>query len=186
MARVIAWRIHQVAYVENLKPLVVELLHRFHEPEVALLDEVQKLHSPADIAFRYRHYEAQVCLRKDLFCLLVALLHALCQLDLHLRRKQRDLADVFENLADVFEIHLDRVVEVALDDGVDVVLFCGHDGDVLRGKRLEHSFEVLRTRAEVLETRHYVVLGYAPVGASRLDDLVDFLFQKLLPVHVSS
>ena len=44
MARVIAWRIHQVAYVENLKTLPpVELLDSTDQPEVAFLDQVEEV-----------------------------------------------------------------------------------------------------------------------------------------------
>ena len=34
MARVMAWRIHHVAYVENLNPSEVELLHRADQAEL--------------------------------------------------------------------------------------------------------------------------------------------------------
>ena len=61
MARVIAWRIHHVAYVENLKPLrVVELLDRADQAEVAFLDQVEEQHAAADVALGDAHDEAQV------------------------------------------------------------------------------------------------------------------------------
>ena len=60
MARVMAWRIHQVAYVENLNPFVVELLDRPNEADVALLDEVQEGHAAADVLLRDRHDQPQV------------------------------------------------------------------------------------------------------------------------------
>ena len=61
IARVIAWRIHQVAYVENLKPFdVVELLHGPDQAEVALLDQVEEQHPPAHVPLGDRDHEAQV------------------------------------------------------------------------------------------------------------------------------
>ena len=71
MARVIAWRIHHVAYVENLKPLrVVELLHRPHEPEVPLLDEVEEREPSVAVTLGDRHDEAQVGLDERVLRLL--------------------------------------------------------------------------------------------------------------------
>ncbi len=61
MARVIDWRIHQVAYVENLNPLpIVEPLDRPHQPEVAFLDQIEQGHAAADVAPGDRHHQPQV------------------------------------------------------------------------------------------------------------------------------
>ena len=61
IARVMAWRIHHVAYVENLIALtVVELLNRTDQADVAFLDQVQQRHPAADVLFRHRNDEAKV------------------------------------------------------------------------------------------------------------------------------
>ena len=61
MARVIACRIHHVAYVRELEALLeVELLDRADEADVALLDQVQERHAAADVLLRDRHDEPQV------------------------------------------------------------------------------------------------------------------------------
>ena len=93
---------------------VVELLHRFHKAEVALLDEVEELHSASHIALGDGNDEAQVRLGKSALRFRVALLHTFCQLHLFLGRQKG-------HFAYIFEVHLDGVVEIALDDGVDVV-----------------------------------------------------------------
>ncbi len=77
MARVIAWRIHQVAYVENLNPLrVVELLDRADKTQVAFLDKVEEEHAAAHIALRNRNDETQVCFNKLLLGIEAYLLNA--------------------------------------------------------------------------------------------------------------
>ena len=42
MPRLMACLIHHVAYVENLKPFPVELVHGMDQAEVALLDQVEE------------------------------------------------------------------------------------------------------------------------------------------------
>ena len=62
----------------ELVPLVVvKLLDRLDEAEVALLDEVEEEHAAADIALRDADDEAQVCFSQALLCLFIAGLHAL-------------------------------------------------------------------------------------------------------------
>lgn len=43
---------------------VIELLHRLDQPQIALLDEIQKQHTTAYIALRYAHDQTQVGLGK--------------------------------------------------------------------------------------------------------------------------
>jgi hypothetical protein len=65
IARVIAWRIHHVAYVENLKPRRYwNRSTAFHEPDVALLNQVEQGQVAAEIALRHRHDQAQVRLHQ--------------------------------------------------------------------------------------------------------------------------
>ena len=88
-AREIACLIHQVAYVESLKPMrVVELLDRADEPEVALLDEVEQRARPARVVARDRHHEPQVRLDQLPLRGLVAGVLAARELALLRRREQ--------------------------------------------------------------------------------------------------
>ena len=57
----IAWRIHQVAYVENLKPFApIELLDRPDQPEIAFLNEVEKIEAAARVSFGDRDDQPEV------------------------------------------------------------------------------------------------------------------------------
>jgi hypothetical protein len=58
--RVMAWRIHQVAYVENLKPAVVELLDRAHQTRVAFLDQVEEGQAATGVAAGHGHDQTEV------------------------------------------------------------------------------------------------------------------------------
>ena len=60
IARVIAWRIHHVAYVELEALGVVELVDRPHQTEVALLDQVEQLHPTPRIALGDADHQPQV------------------------------------------------------------------------------------------------------------------------------
>ena len=89
----IAWRIHQCARVENLKP-VVELLDRADEAEVALLDQVEQRQPAAVVPLGDAHHEAQVGLDHGALGEHVARLDALGQGDLLRGRQERDTADL--------------------------------------------------------------------------------------------
>ena len=61
MPRLIAWRIHHVAYVENLKPLrQSNFVDGVHQPEVAVLDEVEQRQPRCLILLGDRDDETQV------------------------------------------------------------------------------------------------------------------------------
>ena len=79
---------------------VVELFNCLYKAEVALLNEVKEVHSPADIALCDRNDQAQVCLCHAALCLLVALAHSYRKLDLLLGGQKRNLADLLEKHAD--------------------------------------------------------------------------------------
>ena len=66
IARVIACRIHHVAYVLNLKPFCSRTFDRTDEADVALLDEVQEAHAAADVLLRDATDQAQVGLGQAL------------------------------------------------------------------------------------------------------------------------
>ena len=57
MARVMAWRIPGR---ELVGALVLELVHRLHEADVVLLDEVQKLQAAVRVLLGDRDHEAEV------------------------------------------------------------------------------------------------------------------------------
>ena len=81
---------------------IIKLLHSLDQPQIAFLDQIEKLHATAHIFFRNADHQTEICLRQALFCLLVAQLHALCQLNFLVRGKQR-------NLADFLQVHTDRI-----------------------------------------------------------------------------
>ena len=84
--------------------LIIEFFHRLHQSQIAFLNEIEKEHAPADIALCNRHHQPEVGFGKPFFRGLVPVLHVLGQLDLLVRGKQR-------HFADIFEIHLDGVVQ---------------------------------------------------------------------------
>ena len=63
IARTSACRIHQTAYVENLKPAaMVELSRRPDQPDVPFLDQVREGESEIAVVLRDRHHQLQVVL----------------------------------------------------------------------------------------------------------------------------
>ena len=65
MARVMAWRIHQVAYVQNLNPApVFKLLDGPHQTRVTLLNQVQKRHASIAVFLRHRDHQPEIALGK--------------------------------------------------------------------------------------------------------------------------
>ena len=83
IARATAWRIHHVAYVENLRPaLPLELLDGADEAEHAFLDEVEEGEALVAVVLRDRDDEAEVALDHPPLGLHVAPLDPLGELDL--------------------------------------------------------------------------------------------------------
>ena len=97
MARVIACRIHQVAYVE--------LVHRADQARVALLNEVEDMQAAAGILLRNGDDKAQVCLGQLVLGLLIALGDAAGKILLLLCGEQRYLTDLLQ-------IHADGIVQI--------------------------------------------------------------------------
>ena len=80
MARVMACRIHQVAYVLNLKPfVVVELFHGLDQPQVPFLDQIQEQHAPAHIPFGNADHQTQVGFGQTFLGIVPAEFHAVEQ-----------------------------------------------------------------------------------------------------------
>ena len=73
---------------------VVKLFDRFDKPQVALLNQVQKLHAASDIPLGDADHQPQICLRQALSGRGVALGHPLGQLHLLLGGEQRHPADL--------------------------------------------------------------------------------------------
>ena len=88
----------------KLKALgVVELLHRFNQAKVALLNQVQELHAAAHIPLGNADHQAQVRLAQPLAGKGVAVCHAGGKLNLLLGGEQR-------HPANFLEVDLNRVV----------------------------------------------------------------------------
>ena len=59
--RVMAWRIHPRRVGRELVSApVFEFVHRFHKPDVALLDEIQELQAPVGVFLGNRNDQAQI------------------------------------------------------------------------------------------------------------------------------
>ena len=83
--------------MENLKPAApVELLDGAHEPERALLDEVEEGEPASAVALGDRHHQAQVGLDHLLLRGLVAVLDALREAHLVGGREERHPSDVLQ------------------------------------------------------------------------------------------
>src|SRR5262249_59545428 len=80
---------------------VLEPVHRLHEPDVSLLDEVQQAQIAAQIALGDGHHEAKVCLHQFLLRLAHLAIAAsdLDQQRLELAARQADLALEMADLA---------------------------------------------------------------------------------------
>src|SRR5438132_4948510 len=97
----------------ELEPLaVVELLRRAHEPERALLDQVEERETLVAIVLRDRHHEPQVRLDHLLLRVQVAALDPLREIDLLLGGQEADLADVLEEQLQRVRRHVRLEVEL--------------------------------------------------------------------------
>ena len=81
----------------------VELIDRLDQTEVAFLDQVEEQHTAADVALGDADDKTQVRFTEFLLGFFVALFHALGQFDFLFTGQER-------HLADLFEVHTDRVV----------------------------------------------------------------------------
>jgi len=93
--------------------LVVELLDRAHQAEVALLDQVQERQPAVEVLLGHGNHEPQVGLGQVMARLLGAGLHLLGQFDLLLGGQQIDAPDLLE-------VHPDGVVEGHRTDNLDL------------------------------------------------------------------
>ena len=87
-------------------PPVVELLHRTHQTQVALLDQVEQWESPALIPLGHGHHQPEVALRHAPAGCLGAGFDLLCQLNLVRSGQQPETADLPE-------VRAQRVIQVA-------------------------------------------------------------------------
>ena len=101
---------------------VVEFLHGLQKAHVALLDQIQQLHAPAQVVLGHGDYQAEIGFHHAFFGLFVAFGDAFGQLQLLLGGEQGDLADLLQ-------IHADRVGR----RGLLHILFHGSEilGDLL-------------------------------------------------------
>ena len=83
---------------------VIEFFHGLHQPEIALLDQIEEKHTAVDVPLGDADDQTQVRLDKLLLRFLVAERHLIGQFQLLFGGEQR-------HLADVLEIHPHRVVD---------------------------------------------------------------------------
>ena len=141
---------------------VVELIHGLDESEVAFLDEVEELHTAADIALRDADDQSQVGLGQFLLRLFIALRNTDGEFDLLFRREQGDPADLFE-------IDLDGVVHRRVLGGVRGIDLAGLLGtaDDIEVQRIEGRV------TEVVDDLDVVALE----GIVELVELIDLKVQ---------
>ena len=88
----------------ELKALgIIELFNRFNQAQVSFLNQIQELHSSAQVTLCNADNQTQVGFGQFFLCCLIAVFNANCQVDFILRRKQRYTTDLFQ-------INLNRVV----------------------------------------------------------------------------
>ncbi|MNJ56798.1 hypothetical protein D3C77_523620 [compost metagenome] len=93
----------------ELKALLkVELLHRFNQTHIPLLDQVKEQHAAAYITLRNADHESEVRFSKTPLCFLVPIFNALGQFNLIICRQQRYSADFLQ-------VHSHRIID--LDSG---------------------------------------------------------------------
>ena len=124
---------------------VIKLLHSLDETEVAFLNQVEEQHPASDIALGDGHHKAQVRLGHTALRLFVALTHLSRQLDLFLRRQQRDLADLLQ-------VHAHRII-----GGKTVHQRVGI-GNLLVGHLL-HRTQVIQLGKQIVIQRRQQVAG---------------------------
>ena len=133
---------------------VIELVHRFDQAQIALLNEIQKQHAAAHITLGDGHHQAQIGLGELLLGRLVALFHALGDVDFLLGRQKG-------NLADFLEVHAHGVVNADPLGHAQIDLF-----------RLDQLF-----RRNGIKLRHHV-------HAHALERLVDLVHLIGVDLHL--
>ncbi len=149
-ARTMAWRIHHAAYVEKRVPRSgFELLHRAHEAEIALLDEIGQGQAAVQVAAGDLDDQAEVGLGEAGLGSLVAGLHAPREVNLFLAGEEADARDLREVQAQVgparvpglgADIRSEASTSgargssgMASSSGPSLIVVLGLDGELLRG-----------------------------------------------------
>ena len=113
---------------------IIELLHGLNQAHIALLNQIQQLHAPAHVPLGNGHHQPQIGFGHLMAGFLVAVGHALGQLQLLFLGQQR-------NFADFLQIHAHGVVQLeGLGQGVGVLhyhLIGGVLQFLLRGRQLQ-------------------------------------------------
>jgi len=168
--RCTAWRIHHVAYVENLNPLrQSNFLGGADEAEDSLLDEVAERDALRLVALGDRHDEAQVAVDHPLLGEQVALLDALRELDL-LRRGEQRVA------AGLVEAHLERIggVEARADAQVELgLLLLGLGRDLVRRELVRERLGLGLVEVVGEDGVGDVGRGEGPVLIAQVDERVE-------------
>ena len=163
---------------------VVELVYGAHEPQVALLDEVEQRHAAPDVALGDGHDEAQVGLDELALGLHVAALDALGQRHLFDGREQRYLAHGREVHAHgVRGGRLDREVELRRWLVCVAALVCGRCGDGFAfddvdaeiGEHREQLFDLVWCDVDVVQRGQDLGAVQVALFAALLDERMHFV-----------
>ena len=147
---------------------VVELLGRAHQPDRALLDQIEERQPLVAVALRDRDDEAQIRLDHLLLRGMVSALDPLRKLDLLRRGEQLDPPDVLEEQLQRVRRRLERA---RLDGRPFVVRLdrLGHDLDLLLLERLEQLVELTRLEVEIVEGERDLLRGHRPAFPCGVD-----------------
>jgi hypothetical protein len=181
IARVTAWRIHQVAYGRELVALaVVELLDRADQAERALLDQVEEAQAAAEVRLGDRDDQPQVGLDHLGLRAHVAALDPLGQVDLLVGGQQRHLADLAQVEPQRVERRLHGQVELRpllllgqrrlLVRRMLVCLALHQLDGVVDQVRVE-VLDLLFGELDLLEARHDLVISEKPLLQTVLTSL---------------
>ena len=153
---------------ELIALVVVELLDRFDEAEIALLYEIEEQHAPADIALGNTHDEAQVRLCQFLLRFFVSRFHAFGEGNFLIRRKEG-------HATNLLQIHAHGIIDAdALrDTEIDIHFFLRlilvylrlctvriiHNLDALVAERLVKVVDFIRREFLLLQCRHQLAIS---------------------------
>ena len=148
--------------------VVVELLDRLDEAEIAFLYEIEEQHAPADIALGNAHDETKIRLCQFLLRFLIARFHALGKGDFLICGKER-------HAADLLQIHAHGIVDAdSLGNAeIDIHLFLSlvlvhlrlctvriiHNFDALVAERLVKVVDFIRREFLLLQCCHQLAVG---------------------------
>ena len=76
--------------------MVIETLHRFHQPHISFLYQIQKGHAATgSVLLNHTDHKPQIGMNHLFLCRFIPPLHCLCKFQLFFRGKQREFAYFF-------------------------------------------------------------------------------------------